>query len=371
MKLFVVSHPAVEPANQDFFATVERLSNWELTLLVPARWKSEYGAQVAMRWPGFRGELIPTTVGLRGNIPLHFYVARLRRLIAERNPDVVYVHHEPYAVATMQTLRAIRRTSIRFGIYSAQNLVKEFSWPVSQWERAVHARADFAFPVSDRVAEVLRVKGFGGRIEVLPLSVDASAFAKVSAPAREFTVGYVGRLSPEKGVDVLVRALGRTKAASTRLRIIGDGPMRAELEALTAELGLSARVDFVGYVPHASAPTAYQGLSLVAVPSLTTPGWTEQFGRVVIESLAAGIPVVTSDSGELPRLVADTDGGWTVPEADPDALAARLDAAVGSPSELQAAGERGRAAVARLYDKDAVADRFIEVVSDVGVSRAT
>src|SRR3954452_24763459 len=131
MKLLVVSHPAVTPANQDFFARVHDHLGGELSLVIPAHWHDEYGVQSAERWPALRGRLVPLPVLLEGNIILHAYRARLRALLREESPDVVYVHHEAYGVATFQVFRAARGLGIPVGFYSAQNLVKRHPPPFS------------------------------------------------------------------------------------------------------------------------------------------------------------------------------------------------------------------------------------------------
>src|SRR5690349_15422974 len=106
MKLVVVSHPCVTPINQDFYARVQARTGWEVTIILPSRWKTEYGPRRAERWPAFRGDLVTLPVFPRGNIPLHVYVARMRPRLRDLRPDVLYVHNEPYAAATFETLRA-------------------------------------------------------------------------------------------------------------------------------------------------------------------------------------------------------------------------------------------------------------------------
>lgn len=363
MKLVVVSHPCVTPANQDFFARVQRLSGWELAIVLPAAWRNEYGMQRASRWPSYEGELVPIPVAARGNIPVHFYLPGLGRAFRRLAPDAVYVHHEPYAVATFQAFRAVRR-DVPIGFYSAQNLVKRNPPPFPALERWVYRRAAFALAVSDKVSAALRTKGYGGRLEVFPLAVDTEAYRPVAGSRRDgnapLTVAYVGRLADEKGVDTLLDALARTR--DIEAEIVGDGPAARRLRRKAADLGLGSRVRFAGYAPHASMPAVYGRADAVIVPSRTMANWTEQFGRVVIEALACAVPVVTSDSGELPDLVAKTGGGWTFPEDDADALASRLTALQDDPDGRAASGRRGREAVARLFDADVLASRFIDVI---------
>ena len=361
MKLVCVTHPCVTPLNQDFFARVEALTGWRLTLVLPRQWRNEYGRRDAERWPAFRGRLVPTPVLGAGSVPLHVYRAPLERVVERERPDAIYVHNEPYALATAQAFLAARAArGVSIGFYSAQNLVKRYPWPFSALERAVYARADYALPVSEAVLGVLREKGYRGAATVLPLSVSTDLYrARESAgPRRSLTVGYVGRLSHEKGVDVLLDALAALPAARVHAVVVGDGPARGELVRRAARLRLDDRVTWTGYVSHEEMPRVYGDLDVLVVPSKTVPSWKEQFGRVVIEALAAGVPVITSDSGELPRLVATTAGGWVVPEGQPAALADTLRALLDDPAELRRRGTAGRHYVAAEFSTDALARRF-------------
>jgi len=324
MRLAVVSRPCVEPVNQDLYARVQAQTGWDVTLLLPRSWKTEYGRRRAERWPAFRGELVPLPAVPAGNIPLHFYPVALRHRLRALRPDIVYVHHEPYAAATFQVVRAAHATDgPAIGFYSAQNLSKSYPWPVSRWERWVHTHADFALPVSAEVAQVLRGKGYAGLMEVMPLPVDTERFqpaAEGRRNSRPFTAGYVGRLAPEKGVDTLIEALPQVNGA-TRLLIAGDGSARGSLVALARATGLADHITWAGYVPHEAVPETYRAMDVLVVPSRTVPSWKEQFGRVVVEALACGVPVIASDSGELPNLVGETRGGWLFREGDSADLA--------------------------------------------------
>jgi glycosyltransferase involved in cell wall biosynthesis len=368
LKLLVVSHPCVEPLNQEFFARVEA-KGWEVSIITPARWRGEYGQRAAARWHHFRGRLLPAPVMLSGNVPLHLYRARLARIIHVERPDAIYVHHEPYGAATAQAFLASRRLRhISIGFFSCQNLAKRYPWPFSSFERYVYARASFAFPVSRAVAEVLRRKGYEGPLDIIPFGIDTRHYAANGMalnrrrPDHGLTVGYVGRLSATKGIDTLLDAVRLLKTRGVRARIIGDGPAAAALKLRASELGIGEAITWTGYVPHEQTPGQYQAMDVLVVPSRTGPRWKEQFGRVVIEALAGGTPVVTSDSGELPELVHATGGGWTFPEGNATALAGRLAALHDDPAARLERGERGRTAVVERFDLDPLATRFMQAI---------
>jgi glycosyltransferase involved in cell wall biosynthesis len=145
--------------------------------------------------------------------------------------------------------------------------------------------------------------------------------------------------------------------------IAGEGSHRGELEHLARDLGISNRVDWRGYVDHDAVQRVYEDIGLLVVPSRTTRDWSEQFGRVVIEALAAGVPVVASDSGELPNLLASTGGGWIVPEDDSDALRERLAVLLADPNLLTSTAQAARANVRENYSLRGIAEGFIDAVS--------
>lgn len=370
MKLLAVSFPCSEPIRQEFYASFQAQSGWDVRIVLPSRWLSEHGERRPQRWPAFQGKLIPLPVVLNGHIPLHFYRARLRPVLELERPDVIYVHHEAYGAATFQVYLANQR-SVRapIGFYTAQNLLKHYPWPFSATERYVYEHSAFALPVTQHAADVIKEKGYRGPAEVLPLPVDTNVYSPgrpagggARPPGAKLVVGCFGRLAAAKGVDTLLAALSRPEAAGISAVIGGDGPDAGLLKTRAAELGLNGRVRWAGYVPHHEAPDFYRGIDVLVVPSRESQVVKEQFGRVVPEALACGVPVVTSDSGELPRLVATTGAGWVFRQGDDAALAEILANLRGRTEMLRELGDKGRAAVEREFSLEGVAARFAAVV---------
>jgi L-malate glycosyltransferase len=378
LHLLAVSHPCITAINQDFFAHVEAETGWRVTIVLPLRWTTEYGKHLEpARWPRFQGRLLPLPVRLAGSIPLHFYTARLGRIFDQERPDAIYAHNEPYAAATYEVFRASRGlVDVPLGFYSAQNLLKRYPWPVSRWERYVYRHASFACPVTTAVAGVLEAKGYRGRSEVLPLTVDTDFYCPAGGEEpmpsgrTPLTVGFVGRIAPGKGVETLLRALSLVPADRLRAVIVGDGPATGALKLRASRMGLDRMLTWLGYVAHEQMPRVYRTMDVLAVPSRSLPGWREQFGRVVVEALACGVPVVTSDSGELPRLVSATGGGWTFPEGDAPALAVRLAQLARRPEMLAGPSQEGRRAVVKQFAVKAAAARFASLVEAAVASKA-
>nr|WP_274636873.1 glycosyltransferase [Microbacterium bovistercoris] len=255
-----------------------------------------------------------------------------------RGPDLIDLHEEPNALVTAEVLliRWLRRCRAPFVLYSAQNIPKRYPIPFRWIERLSLRGAAAAYVCNSDAGQILRAKGLRAPAELIPLGVDTDLYAPVekTRPSGDPVIGYVGRLEPHKGVDVLLRAIAAHP--SWQLRITGDGSQRTELEALADALGVRDRVRFLGYAAGVELAKRYRELDVLAVPSLPTPSWLEQFCRVAVEAMAAGVPVVASNSGAIPDVVGDA--GILVPPGDSDALAAGLEAAVERWPDLRARG---------------------------------
>jgi glycosyltransferase involved in cell wall biosynthesis len=163
--------------------------------------------------------------------------------------------------------------------------------------------------------------------------------ARVLTPKRSpgGNVAFAGRLSYEKGVDVLIKAVARL-GPGVELDIAGDGPERAGLEALAAARA-PGRVHFHGRLPKERAMELVRSAAVLAVPSR----WYENQPMVVLEAFGCGVPVVTSDLGGLPELVDPGQDGLVVPANDPEALAGALTHVLEDPDRGFAMGQAARA----------------------------
>ncbi len=181
------------------------------------------------------------------------------------------------------------------------------------------------------------------RIEVIPNGVDADVFAprdraecrrRLGLPVDEPFVLFIGNLVPVKGLDDLLEAMWRCRAQEAakpfRLVLIGDGPLRAEIQRRADSVGLRGRVVLAGAKPHEEIP-----VWLGACDALCLPSINEGCPNVVIEALASGRPVIGTRTGGIPDLVRDGDTGVLVPVRDPDALASGLLKALRTPWDAE------------------------------------
>lgn len=298
----------------------------DLKVIVPPAWKDERGTTQLERayTEGYVLDVLP--MRLNGSFHFHFY-AGLRQVIRDFEPHIIHIDEEPYNLAAWQCLFHARKVGAKTLFFSWQNIQRDYPIPFRWGERWVLRRSDYALVGTDSAGDVWRAKGYTGRMKTLPqFGTDTELFKpeeEIIQRRNGFTIGYIGRLVEEKGVQVLLRAVAQLNG-NWSLRILGSGPYQPELMRLASELEVLNRVSFDAPLNSTQIPPYYHRLDALVLPSLTRPNWKEQFGRVLVEAMSSGVPVVGSDSGAIPGVIGEA--GYIVPEGDADALAEILSA---------------------------------------------
>ncbi|MGD1994571.1 MAG: glycosyltransferase family 4 protein [Anaerolineae bacterium] len=359
MRVLIVSKACLVGIYQRKLEEIARHEDVELQVVVPPRWRDERGTTELERahTEGYR--LVVEPMALNGSFHLHFY-PRLGRHIRAFQPHIVHLDEEPYNLATFHGLVLARQAGCRTLWFSWQNLLRRYPPPFSLIERYCLRHTSAAIVGSHSAAQVWRAKGYGGSLAVIPqFGVDPQFFTPHPhrTPRERFVVGFAGRLVPEKGPDMLLTAAARLE--EVEVLILGSGPMREQLEEQADQLDLGDRVTFEGNIPSTQMPDFYRRLDALVLPSRSRPNWVEQFGRVLIEAMACGVPVVGADSGEIPHVIGDA--GLTFPEGDTAALSARLDQLVSDPRLQQDLARRGRERVLAHYTQAQIAEETVAV----------
>ena len=335
----------------------------ELTVLAPPSWRDERGEQPLERLHTDGYQLRALPIRFNGSFHLHHYPTLSREMRAFK-PDIVHIDEEPYNLATWQALYLARRQAAKSLFFSWQNIHRNFPPPFNWGERWVLRSADYALAGTDDAAAVLRAKHYRGPLKTIPqFGTSESIFRPAETRSeRPFTIGYIGRLVPEKGVDILLRALAGLEG-EWRLRVVGGGPARDALAALAHTLDISERVVFIGQLPSADLPAEYHRIDALALPSLTRPNWKEQFGRVLVEAMASGVPVIGSDSGAIPAVIGAA--GLVVAEGDADALTKALRRLREEPALRADLIEKGRARFMARFTHERIAAATVEVYREL------
>lgn len=321
MRVVMVSKACIVGAYQTKLEALARQPDIELSVIVPPYWKGPEGTTWLERRHLAGYQLIVSPMRFNGQFHIHYY-PELGRWLRRLKPDILHMDEEPYNLATYLGLRAGRAEGARTLFFTWQNLYRRYPWPFRAWEQACFRMADYALAGNEGARDVLRQKGYGGPIAVIPqFGVVPEQFARPSTPASRpahvLHIGYAGRLVPEKGVDVLLRALAGMPG-SWRAFIVGSGPHEKALKRLASQLGLGTQVEFRGRLASGDMPAFLHQLDVLVLPSVSRPNWVEQFGRVLVEAMAAEVAVVGSDCGEIPHVIGEA--GLIFPEGDSAAL---------------------------------------------------
>ena len=323
MRILRLSHSGVVAAWRGREQAL-RAAGESVRLLCAERW--DEGGRIVGLSAADRADEHVTGVRTWGSHPALFvYDPRpLWHALGDRSFDVLDLHEEPFALASAEflLLRWLRRCRAPYVIYSAQNIPKRYPIPFRWFERAILRHASGAYPCNLAAGRIMQRKGFPGAPEVTPLGFDPAVFRPRPGPRAPgpVRIGYAGRLAPHKGVATLVAALAPYPQLT--LTVCGSGPQEQQLRLLAEHEGMAERVTFAGSLSGQALADFYRSIDILAVPSLRTASWVEQFGRVAVEAMACGTPVVATDSGALPEVIGD--GGVIVPAGDERALGAAL-----------------------------------------------
>lgn len=210
------------------------------------------------------------------------------------------------------------------------------------------ARARFVACISDFARSQLMCfadQMHWDRFHVIHCGVDPARYT--AAPHDGESLLFTGRMAAVKGVPVLLQAMAelKPKYPNLRLTLIGDGPERVGIDALARQLDLHTCVTFLGYRSQAEVAEA-----LAEADIFTLPSFAEGVPVVLMEALASGVPVVTTQIAGVPELVENGETGLLVPPGDPDALAAAIATLLDDPGRRRAMGAKGAAKVAADFD---------------------
>jgi glycosyltransferase involved in cell wall biosynthesis len=349
--LLVVSHPNVVAHNQLVYVRLAELG-WELKLIVPHRWKDDYSPEGFTPVPvaGLRGTFAHARVARPGAIQRHVYLTRPSSWLERWRPDAVFLEQEPYSVPALQWGFAAERKGIPWGVQGDDNLDRPLPWPARAIKRWVMRHTHWFAARSPEAADVLAIWGARAPVSVVPHTIPEWPRGDRRTTGL-FTVGYVGRLVPAKGIDDLVAA-ARSLEFDFRLLVVGDGPLREHVRRADIGRGI---LDLRTGIRSDSLPDLYRAMDVLVLASRTTKTWAEQFGKVLCEALLCRTPVIGSSSGAIPWVVETTGGGVIVPECNPPALAAAITALHDDDAARRELGERGCAGVWREFSPRAAA----------------
>lgn len=374
-KILSIGHSYIVGVNRRLVNEIARISDgkWEVHTIVPSKLNNDFRH--------FEYSLEPTDICNISALPVYFdnpihimcYDWRISKILQE-SWDIVHCWEEPYILAGAQIAYLAPKTA-KLVYYSCQNIVKQYQPPFNWIEDYSLTRANAIVGIGKTVVETWRTKlehkNLQKPVVGIPLGVDLELF-KPNPHAKNIvdricnwggssipTIGYLGRLTPDKGLPLLLKVLDRLTAAVVpwRCLIVGKGPMENELKEWAKRH--PDRVRILTDVTHESVPDYINAMDMLVAPSQTLPNWREQQGRMLIEAMACDVPVIASDSGEIPNVVGDA--GIIVGESDLDGWVKAIQTLIDSPSLRKQLIQAGRERVESQFSWTVIARQKIDL----------
>jgi L-malate glycosyltransferase len=382
MKILVASHTYIVDLNCEKLRTLANLEpNIEVTIVVPKRWRPG-GVQNKIIEPKSRDEgnfrIVPVSNFSENNQGLLSFGWEIVTLLKQFKPDIIHVEQGVKSIGYAQliTLNRLLGLKAKNTFFTWWNLPYKNKLPVDLLEKYNLNGTDGIISGNQDGADILQEHGYRGVIKVLPqLGVDEVLFAPTPQPELaqnigiqddEFVIGFVGRFVPEKGILTLINSLANLKHLNWKLLLLGRGELQEAIQNKLEELGIKDRSILIESVPHDAVPKYINLMNVLVLPSetttkfktLTSVGWKEQFGHVLIEAMACKVPVIGSDSGEIPHVI--TDAGLIFPEGNAEELGKRLASLIENPELTKELAEKGYRRAIEKYTNEALAKEQLD-----------
>jgi glycosyltransferase involved in cell wall biosynthesis len=362
LRVLFVSHAYVVGVNQGKLKAIADMGV-EVALMAPSNWKAEeWDRTIELETPFAEIKSYAAPVWFTGRVGAHIYNPwKIRQVIKDFQPDVIQVEEEIFSLCAWSVAFWARLYSIPMVVFGWENQLRSLSI-FRRWVRDfVMKRTSLYLAGNQDGAEIIRQWNFAGQIEVMPqMGVDTCLFAPDKKEQQDkFNIGFLGRIASEKGLDTLFTAVSQLKQQGLdfQVTLCGSGESEAELRQQAKQQLIAGQVIWRGAVRHEAAPIELGKFDVLVLPSRTVATWKEQFGHVIIEAMAMGIPVIGSSCGEIPHVIACDD--LIFPEGNPVALAEILKRIICDRNWREEMGNYGIERVAKYYSHDRIAQRLI------------
>ncbi len=338
MRVLVLSHSYIMKPYRRKFTLIAERPDVTVRVITPTRWYESFQEIVFQSEPDTTCEEFPCPIRFSGYGSRFYYRSGVKPHFRDFQPDIIHLEEEAWSLNALQTIRLKRKycRNSRFIFRTSLSIpTKQRFGVLPVWiERTVFRETDIAFPLSANAGSILAARGYSGKQIAFPNGIDVRHFYKMDVGQLRdslrlrncFVIGYVGRLLQMKGVGTLLEALAQLVNRATtdtyKLLIVGQGEDKPTFQKQAESLGVSEQIVWIDAVPPEDVAAYINCMDTLVLPSRTTPGWVEFFGRVLIEGMACEVPVIGSDSGEIPNVI--NDAGLVFPESDSDALAEQI-----------------------------------------------
>lgn len=375
MRLMMVGHSFLSAYNQTKYVAMKPLNpELHLRLIVPTSMPGRFGPLTfEIHSTLLQKEVVPLKAWPPGWHMTYLHSPRrMAAILRDFQPDVIHIEEEPQAFITVETI-ALQRAfapDASVTLFTWDNLIRRRSFPLDTVKRRLRAyslaRVATVVCGNRRGKELLRAEGyFKGPIEVLPQfgldlaehepGCESDLRAQLGLESN-VVVGYVGRLVEEKGLRLLINALGRLRHYPWKLLLVGSGPMEGEIRSVWMEK-FPGRIALVSAVDYSQVARYLRCTDIFVLASYSTPSWMEQFGLTLAQAMMLGIPSIGSTSGAIPEVLGP--GGLLFQERQTDDLGRALEELLASPARRQQLGALGREFALQNYANEIVSARYL------------
>lgn len=366
LKVLFVSHAYVVGVNQGKLAAIAAMGNVNVGLLVPSNWKAlEWNRAIPVEAPHPSIQLYAKPVLFSGRGGAHLYAPwTLWQVLSDFQPDIIQVEEEVFSLITFEVSIWSRLKGKPLIVFGWENLDRTLPVLRQLICQSVLNTARALIPGNEDGAKLLKKWGYTGPIEVMPqMGVDTQFFSPQGPDQNrdQFNIGFLGRLVPEKGIDTLIAAARQLRDRGLRFRITlcGSGSAETLLKQEAEAQQVADLVTWRGAVRHEQAPAEISKFDVLVLPSRSIPTWKEQFGHVLIEAMAMGVPVIGSTCGEIPHVIGRSD--LIFEEGNAAELAAILERMICNPDWRHQVGQYGFNRVQQLYSHERIAERLLDL----------
>ncbi len=322
LRILFVSHAYAIGVNQGKLNAIAEIEGIEVGLLVPNNWQAkEWNRPIPVERPYKKIRIYAAPVQFTGRGGAHFFNPwQIWQVLSDFKPDLVQVEEEVFSLCAFEMAILTRLRNKPLIVFGWENIDRQLPYLRRLTCQFVLNTASAIIPGNFDGAKIMRSWGYTGTLEVMPqLGVDTNLFAPqlpsadeaklIEANEREFKIGFLGRLVPEKGVDLILAAVRQlqNKGYNCRVVICGSGSSETELRQKAKKLQIAELITWRGAVRHEEAPIELSKFDVLVLPSRSIDSWKEQFGHVLIEAMAMGIPVIGSTCGEIPNVIQCND----------------------------------------------------------------
>jgi len=364
VKLLFISHSSVLKYHQQKLEILAEKYGHEIILAAPPRWR-EGGVDTPLYDKSPRIKYIEgKTVFLKK--PSVYFYTNAQKIVRQANPDIIHIEEEPFDTPCYQFVKAGKKAGKKILFFTWENIERKHGPFYAYFERYCLKNSGCAIAGNSEGKRILEKKGFKGTIDVMPqYGVNIHGFKEktIEFPKDVFTVGYLGRMTQEKGIETLLEAVKDINKVRVVAAGAGEKKYIDTLVEIIREYKIGSKVELMGHIAPEGIPDFLNKMDILAVPSITTAGWKEQFGRVIVEAFASRVPVIGSSSGEIPNVIGAA--GLVFEEGNSEDLKKNIIRMISDSSLYASCVEKGYHRAKENYTNEIIAAKLNEIYKNL------